>query len=179
MTKPGLVLKLATCSFHLARHLQSDSMLRRIASLLFIPVLLANQAAMCCAHIHHSGSEVEDHSQRAHVHFAGHDHSHDHDHSDHQIPLDESSPDDADSVLKFETSCHSDHDNDAIYLNDRGEFRNQTTQLTLEGISPGPVMFAEKRLAMVIPVCRNRVIRAISFLPYHCPVYLQTCCLLI
>ena len=157
-------------------------MLRRIASLLLIPVLLANQAAMCCAHTHHSGSDVEDHSQRVHVHLGGHHHDqcHDHDHSDHQYPVDDNTSDDADSVQNFETGCHVDHDGDAIYLNDKGEFRYQSTRLMLERISPGPVIeLAEQWTSVTISERPNRVTRAGSFLPYHCPVYLQTCCLLI
>lgn len=158
-------------------------MIRRIVFLLLVPALLANQAAMCCAHTHH-GSEINDHSSRAHFHVSGETHradSNDHQHADgvEHEHSDRPASDGTESNLDFESSYSVGHDNDAIFFGEQDIIRIQSNRLAFDGLVTASLYFVAETMLVKTRNYRSQTTRAGPFLPYRCAIYLQTCCLLI
>ncbi len=173
-------------------------MIHQIVCLLLIPALLANQAAMCCAHSH-SDSESDDHSVRSHFHVTGaihtevrgdhlHDgHQHgDHQHGDHQHgdcgshdDSGEPSPDGADANLDFAPSCPVGHDGDAVFFGEQNNIQISSSRITLEDLTFISVCFVAALPRVETRVYRTQVSRVGPFWPCQCAIILQTGCLLI
>lgn len=158
-------------------------MLRQILALMLVPVLLANQAAMCCAHSH-QGGESDGHSARTHIHFAGeahgsnsgshhhgdHDHSGNHDHSDEPV-------DGSESI--FSTNLPSEHDSDALYFGVNGDFQISPNRITVDKPALAILVVDSIILRIAKSERQTQVTRAGPFSRYHCAIYLQTSRLLI
>lgn len=151
-------------------------MIRRIACLMLIPALLANQAAIGSAHVHATASS--DQSARAHVHLAGHHHDENHHHhGDSSEPWPAELPvDDTNSSL----DSPLEHDRDAVYVGDQDDLQFKTCRLTL---AKQVICFAICSLGEAPETARqgyrHRLIRSDHLGRYSCAIYLQTCCLLI
>ena len=110
-------------------------MVRRIVCSLLIPAILANLAAMCCAHSHH-GMPIGEHSARTHIHFFGH--SHDHSHSGHSCEHHHHGPGPERDPAEFPNSTADSglhilpiHDHDAIYFGCQDELRIPPVRIVL------------------------------------------------
>ncbi len=151
-------------------------MIRRIVCLMLVPALLANQAAMCCAHAHHGG-EPDDHSARSHVHLSGeghdsHSHHHgepvEHEHSD-KLPVN-----DSESGLDFEANLPVDHDSDALYFGEHDNFQISLNQLNVD-VQSVATLFSDVAIPRIANSERPaHVTRAGPFTPYYCAIFLQT-----
>lgn len=105
-------------------------MIRRIARLLLVTVLFANQLMVCCAHSHegpsgstphiHLGWKADGahfHEAHSHGHHHGHSHSHDAPHSHHAPTKSNDDQHDSDSNLK-QDSLSDQHEDSLIYCTD-------------------------------------------------------------
>lgn len=157
-------------------------MFRRIVCLLLVPVLLANQAAMCCAHTHQYG-ETDDHPTRAHVHLSGgshgpHSDGHrhgatcEHRHSDYQ-PVECS-----DDNLDFNAELPIDHDSDALFFGRNISLPIPPNRITVDVPTFFPVYLDAELLPLSSTEKRSQVTRAGPF-SYHCAIFVQTCRLLL
>lgn len=141
-------------------------MFQRIARLILVTVLLANQMAVCCAHSHEGESGTTPHihlSWDADVHSHGHHHGHGHSHShdashSHHAPTENSSDDnDSDSNLN-QDSLADQHEDGLIYCTDSNFFTQPTTDSITDshqlGVSCESVSFvvsAADRLPHTMP----------------------------
>lgn len=161
------------------------SIVRRVISLLLVPALLANQAAMCLSHAHHDPSN-DGHATRSHIHFShvSHEHhGHGHDHDEDFGSNDDSGTPESDgwyAELKFDACVPASHDDDAFYVVDQTSIRNPFRVVVLEGSLDS---FFDQSFECLPPVDKSfccRDLRVVGpFLRYSCAIYLQTHSLLI
>ena len=161
----------------------SVSLVRRVISLLLVPALLANQAAMCLSHVHLDPAN-DGHATRSHVHFShgSHEH-HGHDHGEEIGSNDDSGKPESDgwfAELKFSACVPASHDADALYVVDQTTMRNSFRVVVLEGSLDS---FFVQSFECLPPAdksfyCRDLRIAG-PYSPRPCAIYLQTHSLLI
>lgn len=108
-------------------------MIRRIACLLLVPVLFANQLTVCCAHSHKGQSASAPHIHlswsshghshtHSHSHHGGHGYDHAHSHHDshqhHEPTNNNSEQHDSDLNLNQQNPISDHHEDDFIYCTD-------------------------------------------------------------
>jgi hypothetical protein len=145
---------------------------------MLVPVLLANQAAMCCAHSHHGG-ETDDHSARTHVHLSGENHeshsdSHHHGDSGEHEHADELPVNHSESGSDFEANLPVDHDSDALYFGEHDNFQISPERINVDGQSFETLWFDTPVPRTANSECRAQATRAGPFTPYYCAIFLQT-----
>ena len=157
----------------------NGDMMRRIISLLLIPVLLASQWCVT-AHTHADMNIVEsiEHSARPHVHVHGvHDHHHGSGHSHCNGPQDSHKHSTSeDQSSRFVANDSNDHDADAVYRPD-----SVTTGMSFEGRTdvPTSTVSAVKHLSTLEIwdragiVVVNRQNLPPPFLGQTCPLFLR------
>ncbi len=164
-------------------------MIRRVISLLLMPLMLANQG-LCLAHAHHD-SQPPDHASRPHIHSGSHSHGdadHGHDHDAVHAPDNDADhshesahhPDEGAAELVTATpvlrTSAPDHEHDAVYF-------AVTTPITLKTDS------AVKRLAddqaagwmLCVEASEGTAIRPwpvvgppLALFDADCPIFLRT-----
>jgi hypothetical protein len=143
---------------------------------MLVPALLANQAAMCCAHSHHGG-ETDDHSTRTHLHLSGESHdSHSHHHNapgEHEhsgeLPMK-----DSESGPDFEANLPVDHDSDALYFGEHDNFQISSNRINVD-VQSFAMLFLDTAIPRIAnSERRTQVTRAGPFTPYDCAIFLQT-----
>lgn len=154
-------------------------MIRRIVCLLLVPAMLANQAAMCCAHQHHD-SEVDSHSTRTHFHVSGQGtHNHHHGDSSEHEHSGESAPDRTESSLGFDLGCPLDHDGDAIFIGEQCSLHSLASRMAFKDVAFISICFASEPPRAETRGYRSHRCGAAPFLQRQCALYLQTGRLLI
>lgn len=154
-------------------------MIRRIVSLLLVPLLLANQG-LAVAHSHHAADVAEPagHGARPHFHVGGHDHhnsAHNHEHV--AVHAHSHRGHDPDETLPSAIVPLEDHDADAMY------FAGAVT-LARGAITPSIVPAKFIVLAAVLGVAERSSDRLLRLGPIcgqprpdsdtACPIYLRT-----
>lgn len=160
-------------------------MRRQVLTLLLIPALLANQTAMCCAHVHDDSGSNE-HSTKVHLHLSTHSHAqhsqvHDYDAlGEIHVCVGEPRASDSNGHLSICADCPSDHDSGAVFFAERETIRNDSGPTTLQVISSA-ASFCEVAVTpqIVKSGCRGQFQQVAPFVPYSCAIYLQVRALLI
>ncbi len=156
-------------------------MFRRILSLILVPVLLANQAVLCCAHSH-VDSVNGGQSQRAHIHHSGHSHDSSHNHGDSGDHQHDDSSQSEYPIAELETGDPFEHDHDAIYIGEQVELHLPASRVSIEESTvAGKLRFAEVPNVVHQGHCCQAILAGPLGLysTSHCAIFLQTRCLLI
>lgn len=114
-------------------------MIHRVLCLLLVPALLANQAALCCAHTHEGHADAaphvhlpwNSHGSHGHSHSHGHDHHHG-SHHHHEMEHHSHSTNDSDADCKVIPGRKGETQHDAVIDYTEATFLTHTKRIVSE-----------------------------------------------